>query len=255
MARAPALAARPARRRRRGGEGRAARFAALPVLRKDELLERQNAADGTDVRRLRRRRLGREPAGSAARAARLRVARADPRARDRTPRLLAHGSGLVRRRLSRRRPRPQQLQLSPHARRLDDGKRRARDRLHRPAGRNRADGAAVAGHGRAGADGVHGNAELSSPPAREGRTRDRRRIAAADQGDAQRRGRAARAARVASRRAASPPTSATAPPTSGSSRTRRSREKGSSSTRASSSRSSARERATRSPTARWARSS
>ena len=46
-------------------------------------------------------------------------------------RLLAHGARAVRRRLSRRRPGPQLLQLPLHAGRRDDGKRRARDRLHR----------------------------------------------------------------------------------------------------------------------------
>ena len=90
-------------------------------------------------------------------------------------RLLAHGAGAVRRRLSRRRPGPQQLQLPLHAGRRDDGKRRARARLHRLSRRHRPDRAAGAGDGRRCApDGLRRHAELPAPAAREGR-RDRRR--------------------------------------------------------------------------------
>ena len=174
IARAPALAARL-----RGVDPAAvtsrAALAALPVLRKSDLLARQNAGRcARPVRRLRDRRLGCVAAAGAARRPRLRLARADPRARDGACRLLAHGTGAVRGRLSRRRPRPQQLQLPPDARRIDDGKRRARDRLHGLACRHRADRAAAAGDGRARARRLCRNAELPAPAPREGR-RDRRR--------------------------------------------------------------------------------
>ena len=248
--------ARGAAARRRAGGGDVARRARRPAGAAQErparAPERRRCAGR--VRRLRDRRLGRVAAAGAARGARLRLARPDPRAGDGTRRLLAHGTRAVRRRLSRRRPRPQQLQLPPHARRLDDGKRRARDRLHGPAGRHRADRAAAAGDGRARARRLCRNAELPAPSPREGR-RDRHRAAVADQGRAERRGGAARRARVArhARHRRLPVVRHGRP------RPRRVRDgrraRDSSSTRASSSRSSARGPATRSPTARWARSS
>ena len=70
------------------------------------------------------------------------------------------GARPVRRRLSRRRPGAQRLQLSLHAGRRDDGKRRPGDRLHGVSGRHRADRAAGAGHRRAATRRLRRHAEL-----------------------------------------------------------------------------------------------
>jgi phenylacetate-CoA ligase len=100
-------------------------LAQLPVTRKHELLERQKAQRGSDPFGG-FSAIGWRGQGAAARgAARVPVARADLRARGHAGRrLLALRPRAVRRRLSRRRPGAQQLQLPPHAGRVDDGKRR-----------------------------------------------------------------------------------------------------------------------------------
>ena len=194
-AHAPAGAARFAEWASSPVDSRAA-LARLPVLRKHELHERQRAGLASDAFGgfsaigwgARRRGPARQP--------RLRLARADPRARERAARLLADGSRPLRRRLSRRRPGAQQLQLSLHARRHDDGQRRGGDRLHRLSGRHRPDRAAAAGDGRPEARRLRRHAELPAHPAREGR-RDRHPPAVAEEGLARRRSLSRHAARLA----------------------------------------------------------
>jgi phenylacetate-CoA ligase len=162
-----------------------AALAALPVTRKSELLERQQAA----------RAAGGDPfggfsaigwaaltTGGGRRGARRVFQSPGPiyepegEAADywRRPRALCRG-------FSRRRPGAQQLQLPPDAGRLDDGDRRARDRLHRLPRRRRQHRAAAAGDARAAAPRLRRHAELPAHRAREGR-RDGRRAAVADQG-------------------------------------------------------------------------
>ena len=129
-------------------------------------------------------------------------------------RLLAHGARAVRRRLSRRRPGAQQLQLPPDAGRLDDGSRRACARLHGLPRRRRQYRTAAAGDRRTAAARLCRHAELPEDPARQGRRARRRRCRRCP-----RRWSAARPSRrrcaTGSPSAASPPTSATPPPISG----------------------------------------
>ena len=99
-------------------------------------------------RRSVRRLLGDRLARPARRAAR--AACSSRPGRSTSPRAQAPTTGawrarMLRRGLSRRRPGAQQLQLPPDAGRLDDGKRRARARLHRVRRRRRQHRAAVAG--------------------------------------------------------------------------------------------------------------
>ena len=132
-AHAPAFARAAARRRsRRRSRSRAALAAPAGAAQARPARAASSAADAADAfGGFADRRLGRD-APPAQRALRVFASPGpihEPESGAR--RLLAHGARPVRRRLSRRRPGPQQLQLPPHARRLDDGKRRARDRLHR----------------------------------------------------------------------------------------------------------------------------
>ena len=129
---------------------------ALPVTRKHELLERQKAQRATRIRSAASPpSAGRRWAAAGRRASSSRPARStNPRAR---PPTTGASRAHACRGLSRRRPDPQQLQLPPHAGRLDDGNRRARDRLHglrRRRGQHRAAGCrrcrSCAPHGYAG---------------------------------------------------------------------------------------------------------
>ena len=108
-------------------------------MRKHELLERQQARRAAATPSA----ASRPSAGAHAAAARraLRVFQSpgpiyEPEGSAR--RLLAHGARALRRRLSRRRPGAQQLQLPPDPGRLDDGDRRACARLHGVSRRRRA---------------------------------------------------------------------------------------------------------------------
>ena len=147
------------------------------------------------VRRPRRDRLGRGAQARATRATRVLLAGTDLRTRRTRHRLLAHGTGPVRRRLSRRRPRPQRVQLPLHARRRDDGFGRARGRLHGLSGRNRTDRDAGPGDRRHAARRLHRHAELPEAAPREGR-RTRHPAGVAEEGLGRRRGVSAVAARL-----------------------------------------------------------
>ncbi len=147
------------------------------------------------VRRPRRHRLGRGAQARAARATRVLLAGADLRTGRARRRLLAHGTGPVRRRVSRRRPRPQRVQLPLHAGRRDDGFGRARGRLHGLSGRDRADRDAGPGDRRHAARRLHRHAELPQAAPREGR-RTRHPAGLAEEGVGRRRGVSAVAARL-----------------------------------------------------------
>ena len=240
-------------RRRRGDDHLARRTGAIAGDAQDRAVRApEGVARGRrrPVRRLQRHRLARTRPRR--RAARVPVARPDLRARRHARRLLAHGARHLRRGLSRRRPDPQQLQLPPHAGGRDDGKRRARDRLHGVRRRRRQHRAAAAGDRGAQAARLHRHAELPEDPAREGgRDGHLGRHASPRRWSAAKRFRRACATGWPS--AASPATKATPPPTSASSPTKPKRAKGCCSTKACSSRSSGRAPAIRYRTARSAR--
>ena len=193
----------------------APRSRALPVLRKNELLERQRADAGRTTRSAASRRsAGARRRPPAQRATRVFVspgpihepesARPDYWRMGRA--LFAAGfraGDLVHNSFS--------YHFTPAGAMMDSGAHG--DRLHRVPGGHRPDRAAAAGDGRPAARRLRRHAELPAHPAREGR-RDRRRPAVAEEGLARRRGVPAGAARLAARRAASRPTRATAPPTS-----------------------------------------
>ena len=184
------------------------------------------------VRRLRRDRLGRRRP-PARRATHVFVSPGpDLRARERAARLLAHGPRPVRRRLSRRRPGAQQLQLSLHARRRDDGQRRAWRSAARcfPAGTGQTELQLQAM-----AD-LRPDAYVGTPSflriLLEKADETGVALPSLKKASRRRRGVSRRRCATGSRRAASPATRATAPPTSAWSPTRPRRARAWSSTRA-----------------------
>ena len=102
------------------------------------------------------------------RGARVRLARADLRARRPSRRLLAAGAGAVRGGVQARRSRAQLLFVPLHAGGIDAGNRCARTRLHGVSGRHRADRAAGAGDGRIAAGGLRRHAVVPEDHPREG---------------------------------------------------------------------------------------
>ena len=163
-ARAPAFAD-PGRHGRGPMKSRAA-LAKLPVTRKHELQERQQAARASDPFGGFSILVRARPAMRARCA--FRLPRPDLRTRHWRAPTTGAGPRDVRRGLSQRRPGAQRLQLPHDAGRRDHRIRRARPGLHRVPRRHRPDRAAAAGHRGTAARRLCGHAQLPAHPGGEG---------------------------------------------------------------------------------------